>query len=45
MRIKPKGEIYDMELKKLDFETRGVSHDGNSIVVMQITKAHTRAHE
>ena len=45
MQIKPKEEIYDMKLEKLDFETWGVRHDGDNKLVTQTTKAHTRAPE
>ena len=45
MRIKGNEPIYDMELKKLDFESRGVRHEGKRKLVPQIRNTHIRAPE
>ena len=45
MPIKGNGPIYDMELKKLDFESRGVRHERKIKLVLQMRNTHTRAHE
>ena len=45
MQIEAKGAIYDMEWKKLDFETWDVRHEGKSKLMPQIRNSHTRARE
>ena len=45
MRIEATRAIYDMELKKLDFETLGMRHDGKIKLMPQMRNAHIRARE
>ena len=45
MEIKAKGAIYDMKLKKLDSQSRSVTHEGKCKLVPQMRNAHTRARE
>ena len=45
MPIEANGIIYDMELKKLDFQTLGVRDEGKRKLVPRMMNTHTRAHE
>ena len=40
MPIEVKGVIYDLKLKKIDFETRGMWYKGKSTLVPQMRNAH-----
>ena len=45
MQIEAKGANYDMQSKKLDFETWDVRHEGKRKLVPQMTNSHTRARD
>ena len=45
MQTKAKGAIYEMELKKLHFESLGMTHEGKQKLIPQMWNAHTRARE
>ena len=45
MQIEAKGATYDMQSKKIDFETWDVRHEGKRKLVPQMTNSHTRARD